>query len=271
MNEKLSALEGVREAWRQDGVAVADALFRAREGADQASTKWWLLGVELAQALGDRPALAERWLAAWALADDRPAVRRAMAESLADLPWDAELTALWARVATEAQGKANWFRDLIDRAIDRQRLCGARALMDALPAPDRAPEWGGHVQALWRGEGDEAWAARWLAHLDVLWMGDGATHSDLTPDPAAFGRLEAWVDAGQVAVIEAWRALLPPGAWADWLDEAAQVARWRAGDGLWSPLIQLPASAERAWPRAVQRQALARLALQAEQRRLARR
>jgi len=264
-------IDRVRQIWQDQGLDAAEALFTSEERPGGAPTRWWMLGCELAAARADLPALQSRWLRGWSQAAQQPTLRQAMAEALLDTPWDHELGPLWEHVLAEVPGKPNWLKQLVRRAVRVQRLASARALMSRVNPADHAGNWWPLVQALWAGEGDEPWLAGWLRQLDKRWLVADAGHSNFIPDIAAFGRLDQCVNGGHAAVIEAWRALVPPGAWADWLDVAATVARWRSGDGLWSACVAWPASVLQAWPKAIQRQALARLALLAEQPRRVRR
>jgi hypothetical protein len=264
MTQKVNG-DGVRHTWHAQGADAADALFDSRESPDDAPTRWWILGCELAAARADLKGFEARWLRGWSQAAQQPALRQAMAEALLEAPWDGELAALWQLVADDAPGKPNWRRQLVKRAVSTQHPAGARTLMSRVDKAESGGNWWPQVMALWAGEGDEPWVAAWLRQLDKRWLLADAGHSNFIPDIAAFGRLDHWVNGGHAAVIEAWRALVPPGAWADWLDMAAVVARWRAGNGLWSPCVSWPASVKEAWPKPVQRQALARLALLAKQ------
>lgn len=259
------SIEHVRMAWQEQGLGAADALFNVRETQDNTPTRWWLLGCELAVARADLPVLQARWSRGWSQAAQQPALRQALVEALLDMPWDHELAPLWQQVAAQIPGKPIWRKQHTQRALQAQRPTAARALMDHVGNADNAGSWWPLMQAVWAGEGDEPWLATWLRHLDGRWLLANEGHSNFIPDVGAFSRLDHWVSGGHAAVIEAWRALVPPGAWADWLDMGAQVARWRAGDGLWSPCLSWPASVLTAWPKPVQRQALARLALLAEE------
>ncbi|MBN8486314.1 MAG: hypothetical protein J0M20_01070 [Burkholderiales bacterium] len=266
-NETTPNADAVRRLWQEQGVTAAESLYQARETTDDIPRAWRILGVELAVARADLSAVTERWLGAWAAAEHHPALRRTLVECLWLTPWDHELAPLWQRVAEAPPGKSAWRKAQVERGLAVQHLTGSRALMADVGDADTGGEWGAKVVALWAGQGDEGWAAAWLSHLDHHWLLTAEAGSNRAPDAAAFKRLEHWVQEGQAAVIEAWRKLTPAGAWADWLDLAAVVARWRAGDALWSVCLAWPDSVLRAWPKPIQRQAMARLALLAEQKR----
>ncbi|MBQ0943116.1 hypothetical protein KAK07_07190 [Ideonella sp. 4Y16] len=264
-DQQVVGIDRVRQTWRDQGVDAAEALYLTRPMQVTPPTRWWMLGCELAAARADLPAVLQRWQSGWDQAAQQPALRQALVEWLWTTPWDRELAPLWQRVSEDTPGKPAWRKEQVQRGVALRRPTGARALMARVDQADNTGNWWPQVLALWAGEGDEAFVATWMRHLDSRWLTAGDAHSNFTPDPGAFSRLEHWVQGGHAGVIAAWRARVPAGAWADWLEQAERVAHWRAGNGLWSAWLNWPDSVLNAWPKAVQRQALARLALQAEQ------
>lgn len=255
----------IRQTWREQGVEAAEALFQAQAAEGDVPALGWMLGCELALARADLPAVLQRWQRVWAVSAEQPALRLAQVEWLWTTPWDQELAPLWQLVAEEVPGKPAWRKAQVQRGLALQRPYGARALMARMGKNDSHVNWWQPLLALWSGEGDEAWMAGWMRLMDSRWLPADQDHSNQVPDPGTFRRLDHWVSGGHAAVIQAWRALVPPGAWADWLAVAEAVAHWRAIPGQQPVSLDWPASVHEAWPKAVQRQALARLALLARQ------